>query len=45
MENPQFIRCVLYLAASACCLFVGAYIGMQRSRQLKAHLASLGVAA
>ena len=45
MENPQFIRCVLYLTISACCLFVGAYIGMQRSRQLKAHLAKLGVAA
>ena len=45
MENPQFIRCVLYLAISACCLFVGAYIGMQRSRQLKAHLAKIGAAA
>ena len=45
MENPQFIRCVAYLLISACCLFAGAYIGMQRSRQLKAHLARLGVAA
>jgi len=45
MENPQFIRCVLYLAISAACLFVGAFVGMTRSKQLKAHLASLGVTA
>ena len=31
MENPQFIRCVLYLAISAACLFVGAFVGMTRS--------------
>lgn len=45
MENPQFIRCVLYLLISAACLFVGAFVGMTRSKQLKAHLQSLGVAA
>jgi hypothetical protein len=45
MENPQFIRCVLYLAISAACLFVGAFVGMTRSKQLKAHLQSLGAAA
>ena len=45
MENPQFVRCVLYLLLSACCLIAGAIIGMNRSKQLKAHLASLGVAA
>ena len=45
MENPQFIRCVLYLVISAACLFVGAFVGMTRSKQLKAHLQSLGVAA
>ena len=45
METPQFIRCVLYLAISAACLFVGAFVGMTRSKQLKAHLASLGVTA
>ena len=45
MENPQFIRCVLYLVISAACLFVGAFVGMTRSKQLKAHLASLGVTA
>ena len=45
MENPQFVRCVLYLVLSAACLFVGAFVGMTRSRQLKAHLEALGVAA
>ena len=45
MENPQFIRCVLYLVLSAACLFVGAFVGITRSKQLKAHLQSLGVAA
>ena len=45
MENAQFTRCVLYLVLSAACLFVGAFVGMTRSKQLKAHLASLGVAA
>ena len=45
METPQFIRCVLYLALSAACLFAGAYVGMTRSKQLKAHLDALGLAA
>ena len=45
MENPQFVRCVLYLLLSAGCLIVGAVIGMNRSKQLKAHLAKLGAAA
>lgn len=41
MESRQFITCVIYLLLSGCCLIVGAVIGMIRSRQLKAHLASL----
>ena len=45
MEGAQFTRCVLYLVISAACLFVGAFVGMTRSKQLKAHLASLGVTA
>jgi len=45
MESPQFIRCVLYLVLSAACLFAGAYVGMTRSKQLKAHLDALGLAA
>ena len=45
MENPQFIRCVLYLLLSAACLIVGAVVGMTRSKALKDHLASLKAAA
>ena len=45
METPQFIRCVLWLSLSAACLFAGAWVGMTRSKQLKAHLKSLGLAA
>lgn len=45
MGGAQFTRCVLYLVISAACLFAGAYVGMTRSKQLKAHLTSLGVAA
>ena len=45
MENGQFVRCVLYLVISAVCLFVGTYVGLTRSRQLNAHLKSLGLAA
>lgn len=45
METAQFTRYVAYLVLSAVCLFIGAYVGMTRSRQLKAHLEALGVAA
>ena len=45
MENPQFIRCTLYLVLSAACLIVGAYVGMTRSKALKDHLASRKAAA
>ncbi len=42
MENGQFTRCIIYLLASAICLLVGSAVGIQRSRTLKAYLASLG---
>ena len=41
MENRQFVFCVIWLLASAACLIVGAVVGMIRSRQLQAHIASL----
>ena len=41
MENRQFVFCVIWLLASAACLILGAVIGMIRSRQLRAHIASL----
>ena len=45
METPQFIRCALYLVLSAASLFVGAFVGMTRSKQLSAHLKTLGLTA
>ncbi len=45
MGTKQFTLCVFYLVASAACLFVGAIVGMIRSRALKAHIASLGATA
>lgn len=41
MGDGQFIRVVLYLAASALCCIAGAVINMQKSRALAAHIASL----
>lgn len=41
MQNRQFVFCVVWLVASAACLIVGAAVGMIRSRQLAAHIASL----
>lgn len=41
MGNGQFIRVVLYLGLSALCCFASAVVGIQRSRALSAHLASL----
>lgn len=39
MSNGQFVRAVIYLAASAACLFVAAAVNFTRSRALKAHIA------
>ena len=41
MSNGQFVRAVIYLAASAACLFVAAVINFTKSRALKAHIAGL----
>lgn len=43
MTDGQFVRLVAYLALSAACLFIGAVVGIQRSRALSAHLATLDV--
>ena len=37
MQNPQFIRSVIYLAASAACLIVSAVINIIRCNTLEAH--------
>ncbi|MGX8698319.1 MAG: hypothetical protein ACSW8F_00110 [bacterium] len=43
MTNGQFVKVVAYLIISAACLIGGAIVGIIRSRELKAHLASLGL--
>lgn len=44
MGTGQFVRVVLYLALSAACLFAGAAVGINRSRALAGHLATLDAA-
>ncbi|MBR5111480.1 MAG: hypothetical protein IK099_14975 [Clostridia bacterium] len=41
MDTFQFIRLIVYLVASAACLFLSAYLNLQKSRALDAHMASL----
>ena len=45
METPQYITVIVYLLLSAACMFAGAYIGIKRSKELQAHIASLESAA
>lgn len=40
MQNPQFIRVVIYLAGSAACLIAAAVINLKKARALAAHLAA-----
>ena len=44
MGSGQFIRVIIYLVASAACLFASAVINLQKSRALAQHVASLGEA-
>ena len=37
MQTPQFIRCVVYLAASAACLMAAAFINQRKAAALAAH--------
>ncbi len=41
MGDAQFIRILIYLIASAVCLFAAAVINLNKSRALSAHLAAL----
>lgn len=41
MGSAQFIRVIVYLAASAACCFVAGAVGIRRSRVLAAHMAAL----
>ena len=41
MQNAQFIRVIIYLAASAVCCLVAGVVGIRKSRALSAHMAAL----
>ena len=41
MQTAQFVRVVLYLAASALCCLTAGVIGIRKSRALAAHMAAL----
>ena len=41
MQNPQFIRVVIYLVASAACLLAAAYINQRKCTQLSNHLKTM----
>ena len=45
MGDAQFITVIIYLVLSAVAMFAGAYIGIKRSKELEAHMASLNKAA
>ncbi|MDD7008148.1 MAG: hypothetical protein SOZ46_04975 [Bullifex sp.] len=42
MGSAQFLRCTLFLVISGICCIVAAVVGIQRSRTLKAYVATLG---
>ena len=44
MEDPQFIRCIIYLAASAACCLASAAVNFRKCSMLKAHPAAAGQA-
>ena len=41
MQTAQFLRVVVYLVASAACCLVAGVVGIQKSRALAAHMATL----
>lgn len=41
MGDAQFVRVVIYLTASAVCLFAAALVNFKKSRALQAHIAGL----
>ena len=41
MQSAQFIRVVVYLVASAVCCLIAGVVGIQKSRALAAHMATL----
>lgn len=45
MENGQFVTVIIYLILSAAACFAAAYVGIKKSNELEAHMASLKKAA
>lgn len=45
MGDGQFVLVIIYLLLSAASMFAGAYIGIKRSKELQAHIATLEKAA
>ncbi len=43
MKDAQFIRLLIYLIGSGCCLILSAVIGMIRAKKLKKHIEEVGV--
>lgn len=41
MQTAQFLRVVVYLCASAACCLIAGIVGIQKSRALAAHMATL----
>ncbi len=41
MGNAQFVRVVIYLSLSAACCIIAGLTGIQKSRALSQHVASL----
>ena len=41
MQTAQFVRVVAYLVASSVCCFIAGVVGIQKSRALAAHVATL----
>ena len=41
MQTAQFLRVVVYLCASAACCLIAGIVGIQKSRVLAAHMATL----
>ena len=42
MQTAQYIRCIIYLAGSAACLFLAGWINQQKASALQRHIGTVG---
>ena len=42
MQDPQFIRCIIYLAGSAACLILAGWINLRKATALEHHIGTIG---